>query len=288
MGKTKVRNMKKLITLIALAAIIASCKNGWNASDRNNFITGCEKKATITFGEEKGKAYCSCMQQKLEAKFHDPADVAKLTPEQMQAPGMDSLVQACLGNDNTNKNNNKDNPLGNGLGNQIGTNNNNNAGAGWTKEEEEKWMNACIKGGEDNQRNRAICSCVLQKAEKKYATYAEEERVGTNAEGRQWGQECANGIDGGNTPPLGNTNDNNNHGNWTDQQHQQYVQACVNTAMRNQGVTTQRANAYCECMTRKIEKKYGFAEASQLTTADFQTEEMQNAITDCRTSTQDQ
>jgi hypothetical protein len=71
-------------------------------------------------------------------------------------------------------------------------------------------------------------------------------------------------------------------------QHQQYVQGCAATARQAQGVTAQQANAYCDCMTSKVERKYTFEEASRLTATDFQTEEWQNAANDCRTHARDQ
>ena len=195
--------MKKLFFfLIAVISFIA-CNNssGWSAADRNDLINSCTQGATQNMGAEKAKAYCTCMQQKLEVKFPNPKDAGKITAETMQTPEMKVMVASCLGGDNTNNNNPTGNPLGN---------------------------------------------------------------------------------------PNGNTNNNNTAGNWTQAQHDQYVQGCAATAQQSQGMTSQQAISYCDCMTRKVEQKYSFDEAARLTSADLQTEEWMRAADECRSQVRDQ
>ena len=189
--------MKQVLFALIAAMTLAGCNNssGWSAKDRSDIINSCTQTAAANMGEERAKDYCTCMQKKLEVKFPNPKDAAKITSETMQTSEMQALVRECLGGDNT-LNNNTNNPIGN---------------------------------------------------------------------------------------PSGNSNENNNsNGNWTQEQFQQYVQGCAGTAQQAQGMTPQQANAYCECMTKKVAAKYSFEVAARMTAADFQTEEWVNAANDCR------
>jgi hypothetical protein len=169
-------------------------------------------------------------------------------------------------------------------------------GGGWTTQDRNEFMNPCLQGGQTKE----ICSCVLQKLEKKYSNLNEANAKGGAQAGRDLALECMNGRgnnDNGNGGVLGgmngnnnnnnnNNNDNNNNnqveGNWTRQEYNQFVQGCASTAQQAQGFTSEQANEYCECITKKIEQKYSFREANQMTTADFQTEEWQNNIRNCQ------
>lgn len=270
--------MKIILSLLASMLIITACKNGWSVAERNDFVNTCANAAAPNMGQEKAKAYCSCMQQKLEAKYPNSKDANKAinAPGAMQTPEMTALVQNCLNGGNANTNNN--NPLGN-PGGILGGNNNNNANTGgaWSADDEQKFMNTCLQNamnaGADQQTSNAHCNCTLKKIEAKYKSYSEAEQKMTPAEVNQMEQEC-------NT--NNNTVSNNNTGGgWTREQHQQFVQGCSTSAQQQQGMTAQQANAYCDCMTTKIEQKYTFEEANHLTPQDLQTPEWQQAMIDC-------
>ena len=100
--------MKRISFVFFAAIIIAACNNsnGWSAKDKNDLINSCTQTATASMGEEKARAYCTCMQQKLEVKYPNPKDAEKVTAELMQTPEMQAMVRACLGGDNTNNNQN--------------------------------------------------------------------------------------------------------------------------------------------------------------------------------------
>jgi hypothetical protein len=170
----------------------ANVRSEWSESERNDFINTCTQAASNSMGQEKARAYCSCMQQKLEKKYPNYTDANKAinVPGAMQTPEMQAMVQECLN------------------GNSLNNNSKNNMGA--------------------------------------------------------------------------------TGGNWTREQHQQFVQGCSITAQQQQGMTAQQANAYCDCMTTKVEQKYTFEEASHLTPQDFQTTEWQNAAADCKAKVADQ
>ena len=81
-------------------------------------------------------------------------------------------------------------------------NSNTNKMGGWTKESENKFMNDCLNSSGNNPQKKQICSCVLEKLEKKYATSMDADARGNRQEGQELAQECMNG---------GNTNNNNNN-----------------------------------------------------------------------------
>lgn len=180
----------------------------------------------------------------------------------------------------------------------IACNNNGGMGieGGWSKAERDGFVQNCVQGGQSKE----ICSCVLQKFEKKYPNYKEADAKGTEQDGMQWAQECLNGIGNDMQNDFNNNGNNNNkkeedyfgnnnngannnmNSGWTNQQRQQYIQQCAGAATQQQGVTQEQANSYCECMTGKVEQKYSFRQANQLTAAEFQSEEWQNAAANCR------
>ena len=127
--------MRKAFLFIALTSLIFSCKNkGWSVAERNQFITTCTNGAAMSMGQDKAKDYCSCMAQKLEAKYPNYTDANKLTS---QSPEIITMAQGCLGINMNNNNNNNNNPGGNIFNNNNNNNNNNNTGGGWTKDDEQ-------------------------------------------------------------------------------------------------------------------------------------------------------
>lgn len=74
--------MKKLLVIFLVASLAVGCKGkkaaGWPQKDRTDFTKDCEKDATASMGEEKGKSYCSCMMAKLEVKYSTMADAGKI------------------------------------------------------------------------------------------------------------------------------------------------------------------------------------------------------------------
>jgi hypothetical protein len=169
----------------------------------------------------------------------------------------------------------------------------------WTSKQRRNWMDECVDelGNQINNASQAkqICSCVLEKMEKKYPDASDAENA-TEAEGEKWGRECTAKLERDND---GYGNDDNedyvdrnnggntgskesNRGNWSELQREQFIQGCATTAKQVQGFTSQQANSYCECMTRKVERKYSFQEAARLTAEDFQTQEWIDAVAECR------
>lgn len=174
--------MKKYLSLLAIISLFFSCNNntkGWSAMDKNDFIKTCVQGATVSMGEQTAKSYCSCMQQKLEAKYPNVNDANKLGA---QSPDMLEMARGCLG-------------LGGDNNNGTNTNvNDNMSGGEWSDADVQKFMNTCIQNaknaGGDEQMSNQHCDCVLKKIQKKYKSYAEADRTMTKAEVDALEQEC--------------------------------------------------------------------------------------------------
>ncbi|MBK5272796.1 MAG: hypothetical protein JJE22_17490 [Bacteroidia bacterium] len=192
-------------------------------------------------------------------------------------------------------------------------NNNGGMGGGWSESDQNKFLNDCVAQSGNSAQAKQICSCVLEKLQKKYPS-ARDADQGTAELGQQLAMECMNGLNGNNLNKNGDdfnnngkkknmnnndddngnndnynnndngglNNNNNQIGSWTNQQRQQYIQGCSTAAQQNQGLSAQQANQYCDCMTRKVEERYSFQQAGRLTAQDFQTEEWQNIASQCR------
>lgn len=113
---------KFLLLLLQLTYFITNAQDkrdtiiGWSEVSRNDFITSCTKSAAGALGEEKAKAYCTCMQQKIERRYPNSNDANKITADTMQKPEMIAMVRSCLNLDTTSRQNDS-----------VRKNNNNNA-----------------------------------------------------------------------------------------------------------------------------------------------------------------
>lgn len=155
----------------------------------------------------------------------------------------------------------------------------------WTSKQRTQWLNDCIDEAGNTPQAREICSCVLEKAEKKYPDVRDAEKL-SEAEGERLARECMNGDNSDSDPDeedyAGKDDQGSGGGSWSNLQRKQFIQGCATTARQAQGLTAQQANDYCDCMTRKVERKHSFNEAAKMTATDFQTQYWQNAAMDCR------
>ena len=77
--------------------IIQDCLSGqWSTDDRSEFITSCVNAAKAGIGEQKAKTYCDCMLYKVERKYPNSADAAKLTAQELEKPEWKKNLQECL------------------------------------------------------------------------------------------------------------------------------------------------------------------------------------------------
>jgi len=76
---------------------IQNCLAGhWSDKDRSAFLGSCIDVAKGGMSESKAKSYCECMLYKVEKKFPDSADAAKLTGEELAKPEWKKAVQDCM------------------------------------------------------------------------------------------------------------------------------------------------------------------------------------------------
>lgn len=138
----------------------------WSATERKTFTSNCVDEAVKGgFSNSKAEDYCSCMQEKLERKFPNTRDVADLD---MNTPEMKRMVKDCLGMGNNNDD-----------GGNDGGSYNNSGGSGWTRSEENKFVDDCVGTAKQNvglSRATDYCNCMLDKVKRLYSTYSEAER----------------------------------------------------------------------------------------------------------------
>jgi hypothetical protein len=136
---------------------------------------------------------------------------------------------------------------------------NNKKNAGWTGKQEDEWMALCIAEAGGSPKAKEVCSCVLGKIEKKYPSYEEADRKGTEAEGRQMAQECMGTSNNNNNgEPLDNSNreeNTNTGGAWSESDRDTWAKQCMQS-MNNVNASDQAKQNYCDCIGEKLEKRY--------------------------------
>jgi hypothetical protein len=67
--------MKKLSFLTMLLAILSCNQNkGWTVQDEQQFLGGCVINAQKDMNVEKARSYCTCMLQKIKARYVNAAE----------------------------------------------------------------------------------------------------------------------------------------------------------------------------------------------------------------------
>lgn len=130
----------------------------WTSSEVREFVTSCVREA-VKGGMQRTKAedYCECMQKKLEYKYPDTKDVVNID---MESPSIKRLVNECLG-------------LGKGNPDDS------YSSGGWTRSDEDRFVNDCISTARKNvgqSRAEEYCECMLRKVKRMYSTYNEADR----------------------------------------------------------------------------------------------------------------
>lgn len=165
----------------------------------------------------------------------------------------------------------------------------NYTGNNWSRKQTDEWRDDCLSEYRDEPNAKQMCECMIDKISQKFPDENDAKKADED-ELDQLIEDCEarfknNNNDNGGYIRTDRTDDyiqdNNNRSSWTDLQRQQYIRDCESTAAKNQSYTAQQINSYCDCMTRKVERKYSFPDAAKLTTADFQTQEWRDAAADC-------
>lgn len=210
------------------------------------------------------------------------------------------LLSAC--------NNNKQpemggNMFGNNKGKSPWQNNNNNnnngnvnntGGGRWSPALRNAIMQGCLGEVGNDPQAREKCDCWVGKVEARFPNVQTADQIPEEA-ANQLATECMQQFGGGNyVPPVnnefGNDNINNNNINdgsvtartWPAAQRQQWIMGCAGNARQTFGLNQQQATEYCDCITRKVEQKYTFAEAVRLTVQDFSTPEWEAVRMNCQ------
>lgn len=139
-----------------------------------------------------------------------------------------------------------------------------NKGGKWSQADEQQWMQVCT--GQANNMDAATsknyCSCMMEKLEQKYTSYADMNQKGTYEDGVTLGKACLQSINRG-----GNVNNNNGNGGgglgggnnngaaWSANDEQKFMGTCIQNAT-NAGADQQTATAHCNCTLKKIQAKY--------------------------------
>lgn len=87
-----VQALPKNILWIFLILLLPACKRSWTDENRKAFLGGCLAPAVRDMGEARGKAYCSCMLRKVEARYPDAADAHYMK----QDTGLVRLAADCF------------------------------------------------------------------------------------------------------------------------------------------------------------------------------------------------
>lgn len=153
-----------------------------------------------------------------------------------------------------------------------------NGRGGWTSADRNNFMQAC-----NAQASSEICSCVLQKLEKKYKNLADADERGGEQAGMDLSRQCLNEGNGGNLNNNGRDDDrytddrDNNRGDgWTSAQRREWVNVCA-TSAENGGMQRRKAEGYCSCVQEKLEMTNPDYEAANRTSQ----AEMQQMTNDC-------
>ena len=142
------------IVLFVAILFFYNCNNtgggriSWTEADRTQMTNNCIQAASPTMGPEKAKNYCNCMQQKMEIRFPDPKDAAKVDDKAMNSEEMQAMVRTCL---------------------RIDT----NKTVPWTQEQFGKYLQACSiaqqQQGMTEEQSVTYCGCMARKVALKFS-----------------------------------------------------------------------------------------------------------------------
>jgi hypothetical protein len=136
--------------------------SGWSKTYRDKFLMGCISKASESVSSDEAYNYCSCMAEKVEAKYPNENEVdAKLTNADIE-----SMRVGC--NSNTSSNNQTYN-------NNNNNSNNYNSGA-WSASDQREFMDNCTPGASKTLGSSGAynyCDCMLKKLMYEYPNSAD-------------------------------------------------------------------------------------------------------------------
>jgi len=82
----------KFLVLVLLLISAFSCKRKWNEKDKSEFYSGCLNSATTNKDIKDPKTYCSCLLQKVVARYPDANDAKYIKYD----TGVRQLARECM------------------------------------------------------------------------------------------------------------------------------------------------------------------------------------------------
>jgi hypothetical protein len=128
----------KYILILFVLYLFAGCNDekGWSERNKQAYISSCVTDNRSAIGEKQVKAYCECMQKRVQEKYPDYRDADKLTMSQNL-----EITNAC-------------------------------ALKGWSDDEKKVFMNSCAETrqtmGDNKEQAATYCDCMMQKIQEKY------------------------------------------------------------------------------------------------------------------------
>ena len=148
----------------------------WSKEYRNKFLQTCIGKASEKVSAADAFSYCSCMTEKVEAKYPNENEVdSKLTDSDIESmrPGcVTSNSNSTQSNPSTNQNNSNNS-------NNYNNSNNSNSGS-WTASEQREFMDNCTPGASKSLGTSAAtdyCDCMMKKLMQEYPNSADAGNV---------------------------------------------------------------------------------------------------------------
>jgi hypothetical protein len=133
----------------------------WSKDYRNKFLQGCISKAAEKVSAADAFNYCSCMTDKVEAKYPVESEVdSKLTDADVASMKPDCLANSGSGNSNTQSQSNNNNY----------NNSNSSTSQSWSASDQQEFMDNCVPGASKSLGSGAsgYCSCMMNKLMAEY------------------------------------------------------------------------------------------------------------------------
>jgi len=204
--------MKLLFILFFTIIFFAGCdnNNGWPLADRQKGMKLCMDQTEAKLGENDSKKFCGCLMTKTMNKYptYEAADKT-ITDEEGKKMGQSCLkelgIEANTGDENG-LGEDKEKKAGGLFGGDDEENNGKkksvdgeegDVGSGWSTKDKNGFLTPCAASlnqqGYSNSQARQLCSCALEKLERKYSSLKDADNRGGEAAGAKVMQECANG-----------------------------------------------------------------------------------------------
>jgi hypothetical protein len=115
-------------------------RKGWPSQERYDFITECITAAREYLPAHSARFYCYCMQERIEKKYPNVADIEGKVETIMEEPGVKTDAEQCVDGK-------------------------------WSEGDREEFLSSCISSATPNvgeKQAKVYCECMLFKVEKAF------------------------------------------------------------------------------------------------------------------------